>query len=66
MSLGRYVSLFLWAYVLMLVLMGTFTVLWIVITAVRASTVVAGLWFAVAGFGTLIIAIVVIVEMGRK
>ena len=66
MNIGRYVTLFVRAYILVLVLVGIFTILWFVLTTVRAPTVVAGLWFAVAGFGTLIIAIIVIVEMARK
>lgn len=66
MDAGRLVVSLAWTYVVSLVLVAAVTVLWLVTSMGRGPSAVGGLWFAVAGFGTLVIAIVAVVEASRR
>lgn len=66
MNAGRLVVSLAWAYVVALVVVAGLTVLWLVASTSQGPTAVAGLWFAVAGFGTLVIAIVALVQASRR
>ncbi|MFW6003941.1 MAG: hypothetical protein ACOCPT_05920 [Halanaeroarchaeum sp.] len=66
MDVGRLVVSLARAYVVALVLVAAITVLWIVSSTPRGPTAVAALWFAVAGFGVLVLVIVGVVEVSRR
>ena len=65
MNGGRVVLVAARAYSLVLVLLGLLTVLWVLNPSIGESPQVAGLWFAVGGFGLLIALTFVIVQLSR-
>jgi len=54
------------AYVYALVLAAVGTVLWVVTPDVAASPQVASVWFAVAGFGMLVLVTFVLIQYARR
>ena len=54
------------AYVYALVLAAVFTALWFVAPRVAAAPDVASVWFAVAGFGALVVLVFALTQYGRN
>lgn len=65
MADGRLIVTITWAYVIALVAVAAATVVWLFVSPSEGSSTVAGLWFAVAGFGGLVIVILVLVQASR-
>lgn len=53
------------AYVYALVLAAVLTALWLVAPRVAAAPEVASVWFAVAGFGALVVLVFALTQYGR-
>ncbi|WP_336037016.1 hypothetical protein [Halobacterium yunchengense] len=54
------------AYVYALVLAALATVVWLLAPEVAATPQVAGLWFAVAGFGVLVLVTFLLTQYSRR
>ncbi|MFC3478856.1 hypothetical protein [Halobacterium litoreum] len=54
------------AYVYALVLAAVLTALWFVAPRVAAAPDVASVWFAVAGFGALVVLVFALTQYGRN
>lgn len=65
MDTGRVILTLARAYSLTLVLIGVLTILWLFNPNISQSPQVAGLWFAVGGFGLLVGMTFVIVHLSR-
>lgn len=65
MDTGRVILTLARAYSLALVTIGMLTLLWLFNPNVSQSPQVAGLWFAVGGFGMLVAMTFVIVHLSR-
>ena len=65
MDTGRVILVLARAYSLVLVVLAAVTLLWLVNPDVSRSPQVAGLWFAVGGFGLLVAMTLVIVHLSR-
>lgn len=65
MDTGRVILTLAQAYSLGLVAIGTLTLLWLFNPNLSQSPQVAGLWFAVGGFGLLVAMTFVIVHLSR-
>lgn len=65
MNGGRVILVAARAYSLGLVIIGLLTVLWILNPSLGESPQLAGLWFAIGGFGLLVAMTFVIVHLSR-
>lgn len=65
MDYGRVILTLARVYTIALFVVGVLTVLWIVNPSIGASLEVAGLWFAIGGFGLLVVLTVVLVHFSR-
>lgn len=65
MADGGLIVTLTWAYVIALVAVAAATVVWLLLSSSGGSSTVAGLWFAVAGFGGLVIGILLLVQASR-
>lgn len=65
MDTGRVILTLAQAYSIGLVVIGTLTLLWLFDPNLSQSPQVAGLWFAVGGFGLLVAMTFVIVHLSR-
>lgn len=65
MDTGRVILVLARAYSLVLVVLAAVTLLWLVNPDLSESPQVAGLWFAVGGFGLLVAMTFVIVHLSR-
>lgn len=65
MNLGRVVLLAARVYSAALVALGLLTIIWLLNPAIGQSPEVAGLWFALGGFGLLVALTLVLVHLSR-
>ncbi|MFB6154193.1 MAG: hypothetical protein ABEJ27_08075 [Halodesulfurarchaeum sp.] len=65
MNVGRVIYLLARVYVGIIALIGAGTVIWLLIPRRLATAPVAGIWFAVSGFGALVLVTIVLVHFSR-
>jgi len=65
MDIGRVILTLVRVYVIALIVAGALTTLWILNPSLGASPEVAGLWFAIGGFGLLVVLTVFLVHFSR-
>ncbi|MFB6125027.1 MAG: hypothetical protein ABEJ59_03620 [Halanaeroarchaeum sp.] len=65
MDVGQFIYDLARVYVLALALAGVLTVVWLFRTDVTDALPLAGLWFAVGGFGALVLVTVLLVQYSR-
>ncbi|MFB6266512.1 MAG: hypothetical protein ABEI31_02535 [Halodesulfurarchaeum sp.] len=66
MDVGRVIYLLARVYVAFIALIGVGTVLWLLTPTRVATAQVAGIWFAVSGFGALVLVTVLLVHFSRE
>lgn len=65
MNVGRVILQLATAYSITLVIVAILTLLWIINPSVGKSPEIAGLWFALGGFGVLVALTIALVHLSR-
>lgn len=66
MDSGRLIYRLTEAYVVLLAIGAVVTVVWLYVPRIAASPTLAGLWFAIGGFGALVAVTVILAQRGRN